>query len=1059
MPDLRIDIPIKADASQAKSEITSLIQQIEALVKAGGTFTIGTGVASGKVPVGGVQGAANAAPPVTASQQAAQINTVSNAQSNALAAQGRGLDALNIKLRDYERALASARKELEALNRVRNASPAERAAVARSIAGDGAARKLVTRAMDDVAFGQQEARVEKASNAVALQQQRIADAAEARRLKAAQDDYNNAALNRRLGYMERTRTVGEHIERAHGQANAMVNEKYHGGAPMDQTQAAAAAQNDAKVQREMEQQRRIQRDIALGKPVTMEDQIEQANRSGLWQVESGRRQMERDIQRREERAARRAEIEQRREAREERATRVAEERAAGWRARLQLRSANFESRRKEREEREARSAETSAMYQHRRDTMDKLWGGMILSGAGASLMQVPRYGLSQYGQARKAQIGLQAIEGANAPQVMAQARADAKDLFGASYRDVINQQMMLRQAGQTTGQARSSVLALADINAATGGSADRLHRNLYNLSQVEQQGKLTGRDLRDFAVNMVPIREALSRQMGISSADVAEKVSKGEVSADIVRQAILSIAQDPRFAGRAKALSEGTPEGQWEKTREEMEQTAELAGETLAPAMMTLNKAMRSGLEWMQDHPGVVKAGAWGATGLGLGATAVGGTMLASSSWNQIMQAFGKGAINANTIATDANTFALNRLTGATALGGGGGLADNALDVATGGVAAGAGGVGAAAGAGAGGAGAGVAAGGAGWWARTRGAFGNIGSRAGGAWGGVKGFLGKTAFTIPDARAGAMAAAGDDLFRVGTTSATTSREYAVALARYSAAKNAPAGLLESAGLAGRAVSVGRVVGSAASVGTGVIGGVNSYHDYKRAGFGEMEAKIGGATVMALETMTAAFLPGGPFIVAAAEGLKTVANVVLDEQDRMAETGSGLTPEQAKQMKGMTHEQKAAYLDQQRWAKNDEATALQDQGQGYFARDFLFGDPNLDRKIENAMFERDRLEANARRERTLARQEKARQKKYANEQELKNYVESQGGTYIGQRDWTQTDYTPMAGKPTSSGPVITPQKVRSTGDGGRIVTLLLPPSSAERDLQQATAKPY
>jgi tape measure domain-containing protein len=339
--------------------------------------------------------------------------------------------------------------------------------------------------------------------------------------------------------------------------------------------------------------------------------------------------------------------------------------------------------------------------------MDLLFAGGIIAGGGAAAMQLPKFGLDQYGQARRAQIGVEAIEGGNAAKVTEQARADALDMFGASYRDVLSNQMQLRQAGQTTGQARSSVLAMSDINAGTGGDADRLQRNLYNLSQVENQGKLTGLDVRQFRQNLVPIDKALSKYLNKSIAQIQEMIPKGEISAADVRNSLIQLSQAPEFKGRGKALSEELPEGQWEKTREELDKTSELVGQSLAPAFANLNKILRGAVKITQN-PVAGAALGWGGAAVG-GAAGIAATgMVGRATTGMVGQAFpalqklpgvgglfGEYGMKANTTATALNTQALHANTIAqgkgavgNVVGGGAGLVGSAAGAGAAGTAA-----------------------------------------------------------------------------------------------------------------------------------------------------------------------------------------------------------------------------------------------------------------------------------------------------------------------------------------------------------------------------------
>lgn len=80
--------------------------------------------------------------------------------------------------------------------------------------------------------------------------------------------------------------------------------------------------------------------------------------------------------------------------------------------------------------------------------------------------------------------------------------------------------------------------ALGDVAAGTGTPLERL---ALNYGQVRTQMKLTGRELRDFAVSKVPLLEILSETMGRNAADIQEMVSRGEVGFAEVERAFISM--------------------------------------------------------------------------------------------------------------------------------------------------------------------------------------------------------------------------------------------------------------------------------------------------------------------------------------------------------------------------------------------------------------------------------------------------------------------------------------------------------------------------------------
>lgn len=76
--------------------------------------------------------------------------------------------------------------------------------------------------------------------------------------------------------------------------------------------------------------------------------------------------------------------------------------------------------------------------------------------------------------------------------------------------------------------------ALGDVASGTGANFTRL---ALNYGQVVTQGHLTGRELRDFAVNGVPILDALAESLGKTKVEVQWMISDGLVSANDVTKA------------------------------------------------------------------------------------------------------------------------------------------------------------------------------------------------------------------------------------------------------------------------------------------------------------------------------------------------------------------------------------------------------------------------------------------------------------------------------------------------------------------------------------------
>lgn len=85
---------------------------------------------------------------------------------------------------------------------------------------------------------------------------------------------------------------------------------------------------------------------------------------------------------------------------------------------------------------------------------------------------------------------------------------------------------------------------VGDVASGLGLRQDGFDRLILNLGQVRTQGKLTGRDLRDFAINGVPLVEVLSKQLGVAKSAIADMVSEGQISDAMVTAAFRSMASE-----------------------------------------------------------------------------------------------------------------------------------------------------------------------------------------------------------------------------------------------------------------------------------------------------------------------------------------------------------------------------------------------------------------------------------------------------------------------------------------------------------------------------------
>lgn len=83
--------------------------------------------------------------------------------------------------------------------------------------------------------------------------------------------------------------------------------------------------------------------------------------------------------------------------------------------------------------------------------------------------------------------------------------------------------------------------AIGDVAAGVGADMSRV---ALNFGQVRTQGKLTGRELRDFAVQGIPLIAELAKNFGVTEKEVAGLVSAGKVGFKDVEKAFISMSSE-----------------------------------------------------------------------------------------------------------------------------------------------------------------------------------------------------------------------------------------------------------------------------------------------------------------------------------------------------------------------------------------------------------------------------------------------------------------------------------------------------------------------------------
>lgn len=122
--------------------------------------------------------------------------------------------------------------------------------------------------------------------------------------------------------------------------------------------------------------------------------------------------------------------------------------------------------------------------------------------------------------------------------------------------DVVEATKQLMAMGSGVEEVIPQMRMLGDVSAGLGVPLERL---IINFGQVQTQGKLTGRELRDFAIAGVPMFDELAKVMGVSKDAISDLVSEGKVGFAEVEQAFKNMTSEGgKFNNLMQAQSETT---------------------------------------------------------------------------------------------------------------------------------------------------------------------------------------------------------------------------------------------------------------------------------------------------------------------------------------------------------------------------------------------------------------------------------------------------------------------------------------------------------------------
>ncbi len=139
--------------------------------------------------------------------------------------------------------------------------------------------------------------------------------------------------------------------------------------------------------------------------------------------------------------------------------------------------------------------------------------------------------------------------------------------------------------------------SVGDIASGLGLREEGLQRLILNLGQVQTQGRLTGRELRDFAIAGVPIYEALADQMGVATSAIGDMVSASEISSkDVIAAFEKMTSAGGKFANMMDKMSKTTA-GQLNNLKDSIEKLQRELGKELLPVVSMVTETVAGMIE------------------------------------------------------------------------------------------------------------------------------------------------------------------------------------------------------------------------------------------------------------------------------------------------------------------------------------------------------------------------------------------------------------------------------------------------------------------------------
>lgn len=140
--------------------------------------------------------------------------------------------------------------------------------------------------------------------------------------------------------------------------------------------------------------------------------------------------------------------------------------------------------------------------------------------------------------------------------------------------------------------------ALGDISAGLSVPMERL---VLNFGQVKSQTKLTGRELRDFAIAGVPLVAELAKNLNVAESSIAEMVSQGKIGFKEVEQAFITMTGEGGKFNDLMSKQMTTLTGVVSNVKDQFFQLSAELGNYLLPIAKQVGLAFLNLFTWVRE--------------------------------------------------------------------------------------------------------------------------------------------------------------------------------------------------------------------------------------------------------------------------------------------------------------------------------------------------------------------------------------------------------------------------------------------------------------------------